>query len=137
MCVTDHHDMTLTIKVTLNLNTAKQLRGKSFQITVGKEEIGAGCRMVAWCLPPFSIVFRLYSGGQYTYTCFLEFLFTYTIFFPSYWLLSHIIIIETMGNGVRGKIPVAMTRQSSERILADLAIDGATSCFQKSYTLPT
>ena len=47
---------------------------------------------------------------------FLEFLkpVLRTIFFPSHWLLSHILIVETTDSGERGMNPVAMINPKKE-----------------------
>ena len=62
-------------------------------------------------LTPFSTLFQLYRGSQLTYRCFSGVLTPVRrkLFFPRHWVLSHIIIIETMDSGERGMDPVAMT----------------------------
>ena len=60
---------------------------------------------------PFSTLFHL-DGSQNTYPCFPGALFRQilrTVFFPSYWLLSHVTTIETIDRGERGINPVART----------------------------
>ena len=64
--------------------------------------------IVLW-LTSFSTVFQLYRGGKCTYTCFPGVLELRIIFLPSRWLLSHIIVVETMDRSERVMNPVAMT----------------------------
>ena len=61
----------------------------------------------------------LYRSGQFTSPCFSGIPLSSTehnTFFPSHWLVSHIIIVEAMDSGERGMNPVAMTcHESSEK----------------------
>ena len=62
-----------------------------------------------------------------------------TIFFPSNWLLSHIIIVETTDSGERGMNPVAMTIINpwkecwlNQGSISDLLFS-SPQCYQLSY----
>ena len=85
--------------------------------------------LIVWCLTPFSTVFQLYHGGQYTYPCFS-------------WSSFHNILSKPLAsfphnhcrnNGQRWKRNDSCRNdyhQSSERILAEPGIEPATSCSQ-------
>ena len=78
---------------------------------------------------PLETFFSYIVAASASNHAFLEFLLPLLsrVFFPSHWLLSHITIIETMDSDKRGMNPVAMTPQSSERILAKSEREPATS----------
>ena len=59
----------------------------------------------------FNDVFSYIAASSAPIHSFLEFFLPVlrTIFFQSYWLLSHIAIVETTDSGERGIDPVAMT----------------------------
>ena len=61
----------------------------------------------------FNIIFNLiqFATASASIYAFLEFflLVLHTVFFQNHWLLSHIIIAETMESGERGINPVTMT----------------------------
>ena len=73
------------------------------------ESLWLGWRLID-CMV-FNAVFQLCHGNQHTYPCFPGVLVTITphTFCPINWLLSHIIIVETMDSGGREMNSVAMT----------------------------
>ena len=87
---------------------------------------------------PFSTVFQLHCGGQCTYPLFPGVLFTgiSTLFFPSHWLLSHIIIVETIDSGERGMNPVTSIINHRKEYWASRGSNERPPVL-KSTTLPT
>ena len=92
--------------------------------------------LIVWCLTPFSTVFQLYQGGQYTYPCFLGFFLTST---------SHNILSKPMtafphnhcwNNWQQWKRNESCCNdyhQSLERILAKPGIEPVTSRSQGTF----
>ena len=77
-------------------------------IQTGRKHCGKRRNCSLRAISPFPTVFSkgLFPRGVKRCSCVGM---LHTIFFPSHWLLSHIIIIETMDNSEKGMNPVAMT----------------------------
>ena len=84
--------------------------------------------LIVWCSMPFQQYFS-YSAPIHAFLEFFQPVLC-TIFFPRQWLLSQITIVKTTDSEEYRMNPVAVTNQSSERILAELGIEPATSSSQ-------